>query len=489
MVREEYLNLDFMYKFINTLCRRDGYILSEFDFGMLTHNKIDDIAWTLQNGHGYNMVYKFKAYKIPDIELKDVDHTDEGKGICLNWLDLNRQLLNKIKFNEFCFDLSNEMITDYDATKTTFIKNPPFFRLNNQTYYAIYNQPKILKYHFSNARTSYDIKTYMKDMDLILLNLRPLEAICYHAEKDGYVMAINPTTTAERCKELIEAAKKPHFPGRLENKTFLPIHNQDTPYFYTDNVLELTAPLYEDVQQIKKHFETMKIHFEKMIDYKLRNIYDGLSLVADAVKTLATLRLEEEPPITTPFKKPEEFTIYMVTSCLPEHFINKFGSSKFYTLEEGIDFCTEVHGVEIPKYMDKFRLVLDDSVTKGTRHEGERYRSGSKELDYIISTLPAEAVAEHPIYLSYKREYERKCNLIDSLHAINKNMNKVELNATPHPYTEPAPNLITQTKQIYAKIKSALEKLTPETMSVDSLVNISRLLNKTALPQQPTKTR
>ena len=30
MIREEYLNLDFMYKFINTLCKRDSYVLTDF---------------------------------------------------------------------------------------------------------------------------------------------------------------------------------------------------------------------------------------------------------------------------------------------------------------------------------------------------------------------------------------------------------------------------------------------------------------------------
>ena len=99
MVREEYLNLDFMYKFINTLCRRDGYILSEFDFGMLTHNKIDDIAWTLQNGHGYNMVYKFKAYKIPNVKLKEEKYwagsAREHAKYCEEELDLISQSISE----------------------------------------------------------------------------------------------------------------------------------------------------------------------------------------------------------------------------------------------------------------------------------------------------------------------------------------------------------------------------------------------------------
>ena len=42
MVREEYLNLEFMYKFINSLCKRDGYHMTDFEFGKMSYYRNED---------------------------------------------------------------------------------------------------------------------------------------------------------------------------------------------------------------------------------------------------------------------------------------------------------------------------------------------------------------------------------------------------------------------------------------------------------------
>ena len=66
MVREEYLNLEFMYKFINSLCKRDGYHMTDFEFGKMSYYRNEDTPFVLRNNMGYNIVYKFEAWKLPE---------------------------------------------------------------------------------------------------------------------------------------------------------------------------------------------------------------------------------------------------------------------------------------------------------------------------------------------------------------------------------------------------------------------------------------
>lgn len=505
MVREEYLNLDFMYKFINTLCRRDGYILSEFDFGMLTHNKIDDIAWTLQNGHGYNMVYKFKAYKIPNVKLKETKHYmgyDEytfeekqqmsnriksGEFIsddlsieafteymeildilsaehtpykahyenCIDYKELSEQLLNKIKIREFCFDLSSETIIDYDAKKTTFVKNPPFFRLNNQTYYAIYNQPKILKYHFSHAREykkalqkssgNNHIKTkntlikYMETMDLYTNNLIDVREMCSDLSASNGSKPLK----AEKYENLIykDSYSRNEDIINIKKIKALSIHDDDAPIFYTDNALELNAPLVESITKCYKenqqNINMLKKQIGMEIDYKFRDIDASLKLIVNSIHTLSCWQLRD------------------IQSTLWPRVQAELSKLAFWQAEQ---------------------LYPSNETTPGLS-------SGAPDVKGILNM------------------YNTYCDIENRYSTIIGDMTRwAYIRARPQPHhPQPHPSIdITpeqaidaenKAQQIYAQIKSALEKLTPETMSVDSLVKISRLLNKTELPQKPTKTR
>ncbi len=466
MVREEYLNIDFMYKFINTLCRRDGYILSEFDFGMLTHNKIDDIAWTLQNGHGYNMVYKFKAYKIPDIKLKETKHwIGSAKNLekyfildilksqndnydqsryndlkkyfvkTITYEEVSKQLLKKIKQCEFCFDLSSETITDYDAKKTTFVKNPPFFRLNNQTYYAIYNQPEILKYHFSRAReykkealeeTNYKnrelLLKYMETMDLYQHNLIDIKTMCAKLSKRWD----NQPIKAEEYEKLIY---KDSYSRKATNvEKLLSIHDDDAPIFYTDNTLELNAPLVNSINKVAAHstkqINMIKQQIKTEINYNLRNIDVSLKLMADSIKKLSFLQLQDLPDITI-----------------------KMQPLAFWQL-------------------DLLYPIIDKKSNPGA----------------LLHRPNVEELLQDYNFNCYRENVNKK--IINDTHMLKRNTRPC-IDITP----EQATNAEIESVKIYAKIQSELQKLTPETMSVDSLVNISRLLNKTTITQPEPNTR
>ena len=49
MIREEYLNIEFMYRFINSLCKRDGYHLTDFEFGKLYYRLPDVTPVVMKN--------------------------------------------------------------------------------------------------------------------------------------------------------------------------------------------------------------------------------------------------------------------------------------------------------------------------------------------------------------------------------------------------------------------------------------------------------
>lgn len=394
MIREEYLNLDFMYKFINTLCKRDSYVLTDFDFGMLTHNKIKDVSWVLQNGYGYNMVYKFKVCKIPKIELRG------GWGGFLSDLKLNYQ--------EFYFDLSSETIMDYEPDKTHFVKNPPFFNLNNQIYYGIYSQPKYLKYHYSKARdylNSGDMGNYMKSMDIVVQNI--LSPHKHLDRKRSYCGDYDCPYSSRELEQIVYeyGTSQERLPWLHDRKKYscLSIHEDGAPVFYTNNVLELTAPLADDICRLQKHMY-------EYVDYKLRPIYDSICLLGTAVEYLAELRLNDLRSLAT------------VLEPLRWH-----ARHDIFIMAEKPAYCIPWLNYARPQDAEEFY---------DSRKSGELFHIGV--VKEICDKANESAVAV------------------------------VEL----------SPELSLESKNLYNQIKQNMQKLTPENMSIDSLVNISRLLNK-----------
>ncbi len=65
MVKEEYLNPEFMYKMTNSLCEKNNWVLHGFSFGRLKYRGRMRPA-ELQNRQGYNMVYNIRICKMPE---------------------------------------------------------------------------------------------------------------------------------------------------------------------------------------------------------------------------------------------------------------------------------------------------------------------------------------------------------------------------------------------------------------------------------------
>ncbi len=284
MVREEYLNMEFMYKFINELCKRDGYIMNGFTFGMLNHTDISDASWVLQNGHGYNMVYKFDVYELP--KKLNVEYVDKKATI-------SHEMFKGCNPRTFLFDLSSEIIVDYDKKNTSFVEFPPFFRLNNQLYYGVYDQPKVLKYHFSPARDMLKngcFSKYLCEMRIDVRNFMTLEDMVIKYVDDRYDWnrlgtgcfggrTVQYDSKEEAEKDLMRIIQNREDWLPISVKT-LPIHKEGTPVFYTDNVLELTVPLAQEIHYLNER-----------LDCVLRSIGHCLMLIRYQIEQLMELRL------------------------------------------------------------------------------------------------------------------------------------------------------------------------------------------------------
>ena len=283
MVREEYLNIEFMYRFINSLCKRDGYHLIDFEFGKLSYYSSDATPVVMRNKNGYNMVYKFTAYKTP--EKLNLGHTVYlHPSMCRDPFD------GAIVEKTFCFDLSSECIVEYDKENSWFKPYPAFFRLDNQLYYSIYNQPKVLSCHYSPGREEKCIPDYMEYMGIDCYNLfTPTTILEYCGEKvkwhSGIGEVIYYDSSEQANERVLKALTTDHDCiswRRPVDRYRVCIHKGNIPVFYTDNVLELTIPLAEDIKRLSAHMQRSLMH----ITY-------CMNLMSNAIQGLIESRLED----------------------------------------------------------------------------------------------------------------------------------------------------------------------------------------------------
>ena len=283
MVREEYLNIEFMYRFINSLCKRDGYHLTNFEFGKLGYHSSDATPVVMRNKNGYNMVYKFKVYKMPE-KLKLAATLYLHPGFCSNPFD------GAIIEKTFCFDLSSECIVEYDEKNCWFKPYPAFFRLDNQLYYSIYNQPKVLSCHYSPGREKERIPNYMEYMGIDCYNLFSPTTILEHCGekvewRSGVGDFIRYDNSKQASERVLKALTTDHdcISWRLPvDKYKLCIHKENVPVFYTDNILELTIPLAEDIKKLSANMER-----------SLRQIGYCMNLMSHAIQGLIESRLND----------------------------------------------------------------------------------------------------------------------------------------------------------------------------------------------------
>lgn len=274
MIREEYLNPEYMYKCVNTLCKADNWILSDFQFGRLEYDTFKQPV-LMQNNHSYNMVYKCDIYRLPKGRInygKQWMCGGRPDTVELNISEAERQLDHKTVY----FDIRNECFVEHDNNIKSFNAYPAFFNMDNQVYYAIYNQPRVMQHHHSYARDANNLSRYMKEMDLVPQNIFNFNELMYNMPSNGkhrvidswtghyrgiyyfdnqkqanqaIVDAVTGTHVCENYKKL-----KASWNDWLEIPDFkLPLHVDNVPYFYTNNVLELTLPIAEAVSDLASH--------------------------------------------------------------------------------------------------------------------------------------------------------------------------------------------------------------------------------------------
>lgn len=245
MIKEEYLNPEFMYKIVNSLCVKNNWVLHGFSFGRLKYRGRMRPA-ELQNRQGYNMVYNIRMYKIPE---------NARFPACVREQDLEENVLWK----EVCFDILNENIVEHNDAISSFCEFPKSFKLDNQKFYAVYGQPCVLSQHYSVARDCATRGKYMRTMGIRPQNLFDLKSLmCNVVEKNRQELfplrfSFDSGCDATECitgllgqsydcsnfvrLDRVWSAYKIY----NQDKDFfrLRIHNAKFPVFYTDNEDEL----------------------------------------------------------------------------------------------------------------------------------------------------------------------------------------------------------------------------------------------------------
>ena len=309
MVREEYLNPEFMYRFINSLCKKDGWNMYHFVFGKLWYKNLKQPI-LMQNNHGYNMVYKFRVYKLP----KQVNYGEPDRYSKRHVRVSVEDLKEKIIWKDIYFDILNECFVEHDAMVESFEEFPSFFKLNDQIYYGIYGQPKVLRYHYCKGRECYDLKNYMGYMGItaqnlydpysLLHNMIDKDNHCMSGPYDSYFSCFVFGTHNEAnskiaeilsedcdCKDFYffdinDVHKSCIYDGwqKKANTDYhkLYIHNPKFPVFYTDNVLELTVPIAEAVEKLAVS-----------VSNALNSIQYTLSLMSTSIQRLMCDRLHD----------------------------------------------------------------------------------------------------------------------------------------------------------------------------------------------------
>lgn len=253
MIREEYLNPEYMYKFINALCRTDNWMLTDFQFGRLEYKTFEQPG-LMYNKYGYNMVYKCEIYRLPTWPV------NFGEKYLGN-IEVTQDVLKKqLDYKTIYFDIRNECFAEHDNNVASFKAYPAFFSMDNQVYYAIYNQPRVMRHHRSRARETECLSEYMKEMNATAHNIFTINELLYNTRSRGSFFAGFPDWTSlydnqkQANKAVVKLVTGEHdckkyrkLLDRPTDEFKLPLHQDNVPHFYTNNVLELTLPIAESV--------------------------------------------------------------------------------------------------------------------------------------------------------------------------------------------------------------------------------------------------
>lgn len=253
MIREEYLNPEYMYKFINALCRTDNWMLTDFQFGRLEYKTFEQPG-LMYNKYGYNMVYKCEIYRLP------TEQVNFGEKYLGN-IEVTQDVLKKqLDYKTIYFDIRNECFAEHDNNVASFKAYPAFFSMDNQVYYAIYNQPRVMRHHRSRARETECLSEYMKEMNATAHNIFTINELLYNTRSRGSFFAGFPDWTSlydnqkQANKAVVKLVTGEHdckkyrkLLDRPTDEFKLPLHQDNVPHFYTNNVLELTLPIAESV--------------------------------------------------------------------------------------------------------------------------------------------------------------------------------------------------------------------------------------------------
>lgn len=287
MVREEYLNPEYMYKCINTLCRADNWVLSNFQFGRLEYKGFNQPI-LMRNNHTYNMVYKCDLYRLPKGRInygKQWFCMGQPDIVELNIGDAKSRLEQKTVY----FDIRNECFSEHDDNIESFNAYPAFFNMDSQVYYAIYNQPRVMKHHYSKARNITNLSRYMQEMGATPQNIFTFNELMYNMPGNKGTRVIDSWTGYYRGNYYFKTQKqanravadavtgehdcknykklKASWNDWLETDDFkLPLHADTVPYFYTNNVLELTLPIAEAVSNLAHNVYESLVHINYAID-------------------------------------------------------------------------------------------------------------------------------------------------------------------------------------------------------------------------------
>ncbi len=264
MVKEEYLNPEFMYKITNSLCKKNNWVLHNFSFGRLKYRGRSRPA-ELQNRQGYNMVYNIRMYKIPE---------NAKFPACVREQDLEEQILWK----EVCFDILNENIVEHNEAVSSFDEFPKSFKLDNQKFYAVYDQPRILNQHYSTARDCTTRGKYMRTMGIRPQNLFDLKSLLcnvveknrqelfplrffFDSEYEATEYIAGRLGQSYDCSDFIRLDRVwSAYKIYNQDKNFfrLRIHNAKFPVFYTDNQDELQCASDKDNNEKKSSLKLKK---------------------------------------------------------------------------------------------------------------------------------------------------------------------------------------------------------------------------------------
>lgn len=255
MIREEYLNPEYMYKFINALCRTDNWKLTDFQFGRLEYKTFEQPG-LMYNKYGYNMVYKCEIYRLP---TEPVHFGEKYSGN----IEVSQNILKKqLDYKTIYFDIRNECFAEHDNNVASFKAYPAFFSMDNQVYYGIYNQPRVMRHHRSRAREMECLSEYMKEMNATAHNIFTINELLYNTRSRGSFLAGFPDWTSlydnrkQANKAVVKLVTGEHDCKKYKKLTSLdrptdefklPLHQDNVPHFYTNNVLELTLPIAESV--------------------------------------------------------------------------------------------------------------------------------------------------------------------------------------------------------------------------------------------------